>query len=92
VCPERLDELVAHAEKGIEAGERVLRDEADLLASQWTHCLGVVEVHLPPGHAQTTGGDPHRRRDQSDEGRGGERLSSPGFADETEHPTRLDPE
>src|SRR4051794_28456226 len=76
--PDGLDDLVADAVKRIEAGQRVLNDEADAPAADAAQVFRREIVDAPLREKNFAAPDPAWRVDEADDGRSHHRLPRPG--------------
>ena len=85
VLADRLGDLVADGERRVQAGERVLEDEPDLLAAQLADAVVVELEDVDPVEDDRAGDDPARRvRDEPGDRERGHALAAAGLADEAE--------
>src|SRR5205814_6274638 len=82
---DRLGDLPANRVERIEGGERVLEHCADLASPDASKSVGRQVIDAPSAKPDFPRTDPSGRIDQADDGRAGERLARPGFADDAEH-------
>ena len=88
VRADRLGELSADAEDGIEARQRVLEHHADAPAADGAHAGEGQGVDALAGEPHLAAGNASGRLDQPDDGGAGHRLAGPGFADHAQHLAR----
>jgi pimeloyl-ACP methyl ester carboxylesterase len=89
---DRLDQLVAHREQRMQAGQRILEDRADFLAAQTLARLGRQVVDAPARQVDFAAAQPPGRLQQADHRHAGQRLAGAGFADHAQDLARLDVE
>jgi hypothetical protein len=77
---DRLDQLAAHRIERIEAGQRILKNRADLRAADLAHLLVGQVVDAPSLESNLAGSDAARRLQQPDDGVSGQRLAGAGLS------------
>ena len=82
---DRLDELVADPQQRIEAGQRILEDDADAAPAYLAHPRRRQIVDARAVEPDFAAGDAARRIEQADDGEAGERFAGAGFADHAEN-------
>ena len=87
VLADRLADLVADGQRRVQAGQRVLEDEADLLAAQLAHVLGAELEEVDPVEHDRAGDDLARRI--GDEARDRQRRHALAAARLADQPERL---
>ena len=85
VLADRLGDLEPDGQRGVQAGERVLEDEPDLLAAQLAHVVVADLEHVDPVEQDLAGDDPPGRigHEAGDRQRG-HALAAAGLADEAQ--------
>src|SRR6185312_14821485 len=81
---QRLGELVADREQGIERRQRILEDRADLAAAQPALGGGVERIDAPAVEPHLAVDAP-RRVDEPEDRRAAQRLAGARLADEAQH-------
>src|SRR5258706_3187709 len=81
---DRLLELRADAEEGIERGERILEDGADAPPAHAAHRLGVEVVDAPAFQPDLAARDASGRLEQADDREAGDRFAGAGLSDYAE--------
>ena len=85
VLADRLADLVADRQRRVQAGERVLEDEPDLLAAQLAHVLVAELEEVDPVEHDRAGDDLARRiRDEAGDRQRRDALAAARFADQPE--------
>jgi hypothetical protein len=87
-----LDQLLAHGEERVEAGQRVLEDGADLAPADPSDLLVGQVVDALALEPDRAAGDAARRVEEPDDRHAGERLAGPRFADHAQDLARPDRE
>ena len=89
---QRLADLEADGEAGIEAGDRLLEDHRDVLADHLPAAARREREQVLAGEGQAVGG--HRRglRQEAHDGQHRHRLAGAGFADDRHHVAGIDVE
>ena len=78
-------DLVADGQRRVQAGQRVLEDEPDLLAPQLAHVLGAELQEVDPVEQDRARDDPAGRiRDEPRDRQRRDALAAAGFADQPE--------
>jgi hypothetical protein len=93
VCADRLRNLVTDPMHGVEAAARILKDHCDLAAAQAAH-VGLRQLHevgrptRPINEQRLAADDPHRSRQQAEQGKPGQRLARTALADQCQRLAR----
>ena len=82
---DRLGQLIADPQQRIEAGQRILEDDADPPPADLAHPLPAADCRCARRREDLAAGDPAGRIEQADDGEAGERFAGAGFADDAEH-------
>ena len=88
VGQDRLGKLIADAHERVEAGQRVLEDDADAPAADRAHPRRRQIVDALAVEPDFAAGDPAWRVKKADDGEAGQRLAGAGFADDPENLAR----
>ena len=88
---QRLADLEADGEAGIEAGDRLLEDHRHVLADDLPPARGARErEEVLAGEGQAVGGDRRGLRQKAHDGEHRHRLAGAGFADDRHHLAGID--
>ena len=89
---ERLDELEADREAGVQAGRRLLEDHGHVLAGELAALAVGHGQKIAAGKGEAVGADAARIGDKAHQSQHGDALAGAGFADDAEHLPLLQPE